>query len=795
MSRFRSLLILFSIFSICFYSKAQQATISGRVTSQNNVPVENIAVVLEGTQYGAQSDKDGKYRFVAPIGEYHITTSSIDYKPYKSQVKLVSGTNTININITRKDNELSEIVVLGGSQKFTNKESDYIARLPIKNLENPQAYSVIGKELMKEQMVVNFDDALKNTSGLDKLWSSTGRGGDGAAYFSLRGFATQPNMVNGIGSQTNGGLDPANIERIEVLKGPSGTLFGSSLVSFGGLINIVTKKPQNLFFGDLSYTMGSYGLNRIQADVNTPLTSDKKLLLRTNAAFQYQGSFQDAGFKRTFFFAPSVLYHIDDKTTLSLDAEFFTSEGTNPLMVFLKRGHALEYNTPKELDMDYKKSFTSNDITIKTPTVKLLATLDHKLSSEWTSQTIVSQSNRQSKGIYSYVMFMKPLPLRDDSLTRSVGALDATTTTVDIQQNFIGDFRIGNLRNRLVAGIDYFYSKDNSSSNYIQYDIISRAGTEPDYSNLSEASALQALAAKGSPYKSITKNNTYSVYFSDVLNVTDQLLVMASLRLDYFDNRGTSEVSTGDKTGKFHQTAWSPKFGAVYQLIPEKLSVFGNYMNGFKNLEPAKQPNQTVRTFKPQQANQFEAGFKVALFDDKLMGTISYYDIYVTDVVRPDPAEYGYTIQDGDIYSRGFEIDVTANPLPGLTIIGGYSHNSSENKKTDSSIDGRRPVEAGPKNLVNAWVSYTIQSGAAKGLGFGFGGNYASDNVVTNTKDTGKFTVPAYTILNATAFYTTGSVRFGLKVDNLTDKKYWKGWSTIEPQMLRQVIGNVSIKF
>lgn len=142
-----------------------------------------------------------------------------------------------------------------------------------------------------------------------------------------------------------------------------------------------------------------------------------------------------------------------------------------------------------------------------------------------------------------------------------------------------------------------------------------------------------------------------------------------------------------------------------------------------------------------------------------------------------------------------FLIDLTVNPIAGLSIIAGYSYNESVNKKTSPSVDGRREISAGPRNLVNGWVSYTIQNGVAKGLGFGFGGNYASENAITNTAETGRFVIPAYTILNATAFYATGAFRFGLKVDNLTDKKYWKGWSTVEPQKLRQVIGNISFHF
>lgn len=789
MRRLGFLLIILGMYSVGLYA---QTRISGRVLTENNTPLENISITLEGTHYGALSNKSGDFNFSAPAGEYVLTASSMDYEPYRSDINIKQGDNRYEIVLSLKDNELSEVVVLGGGKKFTNKESDYIARLPLKNLENPQAYSIIGKDLIKEQIIVNFDDALKNTSGIDKLWSSTGRGGDGAAYFSLRGFATQPNMINGMGGQTNGGLDPANIERIEVLKGPSGTLFGSSLVSFGGLINIVTKKPQSVFFGDLSYTMGSYGLNRIQADVNTPLDKNKKVLLRTNAAYQYENSFQDAGFKKTFFLAPSLLYKLSDKATITFNSEFYTSDGTNPLMVFLNRGRQLEFRTPKELGMDYKRSFTSNDITIKTPTVKMFGMLDYKLSDKWTSQTSVSQSNRQSKGIYSYVMFLTPV--KDDTLSRYVGEQNTTTSTFDVQQNFIGDFKIGSMRNRLVLGLDYFYTKENSSSNYVLFDKVSSVGTDPNYNKLNQASANEALA-KGTPYRSISKANTYSAYFSDVLNVTDKFLLMASLRLDHFDNKGTYSINTGEKSGDYNQTALSPKFGAVYQLVRNKFSLFTNYMNGFQNVGSSVQPDGTVRSFKPQQANQFEGGMKASLFDGRLMGTVSYYDIYVTNVTRDDPEQPGFTIQNGDMYSKGFEMDITANPFAGLSIIAGYSYNDSKNKKTDPSIEGRRTVSAGPKNLVNGWISYTIQTGVVKGLGFGFGGNYASNNTVTNSAETGQFIIPSYTILNATAFYTTGAFRFGLKVDNLTNKEYWKGWTTIEPQKLRQVIGNVSFRF
>src|SRR5699024_6615601 len=141
----------------------------------------------------------------------------------------------------------------------------------------------------------------KNAPGIYKLWESTGRGGNGTGYYSLRGFPVQPTMVNGLPALTSGSPDPANIQRVEIIKGPSGALYGSSLISYGGLIDVVTKKPYKHFGGVVSYKMGSFGLNRVTADVNTPIKNG--LFLRVNAAFEKKNSFLNSGFSRSLFIA------------------------------------------------------------------------------------------------------------------------------------------------------------------------------------------------------------------------------------------------------------------------------------------------------------------------------------------------------------------------------------------------------------------------------------------------------------------------------------------------------------
>ena len=145
--------------------------------------------------------------------------------------------------------------------------------------------------------------------------------------------------------------------------------------------------------------------------------------------------------------------------------------------------------------------------------------------------------------------------------------------------------------------------------------------------------------------------------------------------------------------------------------------------------------------------------------------------------------------------SRGFEAEIIANPVPGMNLILGYSYNDSKMTNADATVMGRRPNSAGPKHLGNLWMSYAIPSGMLKGFGLGFGGNYASENIITNNSIPGAFTLPEYTVLNASVFYNARNYRIGLKLDNISNTEYWKGWSTAEPQMPRRLSANVSLRF
>jgi len=227
----------------------------------------------------------------------------------------------------------------------------------------------------------------------------------------------------------------------------------------------------------------------------------------------------------------------------------------------------------------------------------------------------------------------------------------------------------------------------------------------------------------------------------------------------------------------------------VYEALKDKLSVFGNYMNGFNNISGV---DINSNPFKPEYANQMEFGVKGDLFNHRLAGTVSYYDIRVDNVLRTNPDDSNYSIQDGTQLSKGVEVELTANPFNGMNIVAGYAYNESKYSNADPSVNGLRPALSGPQRMLNFWLSYRIPAGKYQGLGAGFGGNMGSSSYQTNTQ-TAKVIIPSYQLFDATVYYDQPKFRVGIKVDNLTSEKAWS--VRLTPQSPARVFANFTLKF
>lgn len=843
--RLKKQIFLFLFLLSSFFVYSQNASLFGRVTTEDGQPVSQVSVLLLNTKLGTLTNENGEYRLQHIIpGNYTIQLSFSGDILKTQEISLANAANSeLNLSIKQVAKQMEEVIIETG--KIMNRAGATANKLPLTALETPQIVHSISSVILRKQNAMTLEDAMKNAPGVGKLWDATSRP-DGGSIFVSRGFQVTTKLRNGLPNIVNTNVEMANLERIEVIKGPSATMFGSVVSSYGGLINRVTKRPyfHNGGYADVSY--GSYNFYRASADGNFVIKKDK-LAARLNVAGQNQDSWQDAGFQRSYIIAPSILYKPNNTFTLNVDAEIVGSEGNSnggnfmfvlapstinsalsgmllqlglnetqvsAIMSQAPQTFKQAYGSDKVEDFktSYNRSFISNDVSTTTQSNAFFADASYKISRHWTSQTAITYSNSHNKGYSSYqyllpnylsnfIKSMTTTGIPDfgsaghDSLGRMVWNPVGSTQTFDVQQNFISDYQLGKLRNRAVIGIDYAYYKSFVTYNRFYgslfgvvpypdlFDVVDVKGTSPKMNELNKENVLEAFQTRPPgtlPYNQ--KSGVLSGYVNNVTNITEYIIVSAGVRIDNFKNL----ISKQD------QTKWSPKFGLIIMPVKDQLTIFANYQNSFANKFGADQNN---KPFVPEEANQKEAGIKFSLFNNKLSGSVSVYDILAKNIIRADLNNPLFNIQDGEQKSKGFEAEIVANPATGWTILLGYGYNDSKYLKADAEVQGLRPVGSGPANMANFWTNYTFTTTFLKGLGIGVSVNYSDKSFAFNQRPDGVLTVPAYTIVGSHITYDAKRYRLGIKINNITNEEYWMGWSNYIPQMKRQIIGTIAVKF
>lgn len=763
-----------------------------------------------------------------------------------------------------KSAHIDEVEIIGTKSVIADK-SETVGRLPLKNLENSQVYTGITSRLITQQKIYNLDDVVRNAPGISK--GTEGWAGNtiyGGTEYTSRGFPTQVKVLNGLANNIAAVSDIQNVSKIEVIKGPSATLFGSIITSYGGLINRVTKKPYEEQSLSVDMSAGGFNFGRVAIDANLPVNKDKTLLSRTNIAYNNQGTFTDnGGYTQNIFVAPSFSYQLNDRIKIDLNTEFNAQKvsgmGSNVMFTLtpavLKQyvgkllkdnGASPAYisavvskmpttiqegfgtNNVADFNLNRKISYYDKNLVSRASTLNLNGNVEYKISNQWKSITSIKFTQGSDDG-YETRMILLPNVVKGvvagllsgnlagidygtpgaDYMARMSRKFEDTFDSHQVQQNISGDFKIGEMRNRIVIGIDYYHQNIKSSWRNFQsnkygslfgyafqniFDTVNINEPNANYYNF-EKNRLDGLYQTSqigtTDYGGIT--NIYSTYVNDVLNITDHLLVNAGLRFDRFNAKGIFDGTTNKYKDAYNQSAFSPRFGIVYQPVLNKIAIFGNYQTGFSNVSGT---DVSGNVFRPEHSYQFETGVKYAFFNGNFTGTLSYYNITVEDKVRQNPNNALFNIQDGSQKSSGFEAEVLGNVTKNLNVMLGYAYNDSVYEKADSSVNGLRPVSAGAKNQANIWVHYHFDTNNfIKNFSVGAGANYVGETYVMNQYSDGALISPAYTLVNAKISYDRPSYSFTLRMNNLTNENIWTGYTTVYPQMPRQVVGSVALKF
>jgi len=375
------------------------------------------------------------------------------------------------------------------------------------------------------------------------MWEPTGRSGDGGSFYASRGFVVSSQLRNGVAGGVTSTIDAANLEKLEIIKGPSATLYGSALTSYGGLLNRVTKKPYETFGGEVTAAAGSYGFHRVSADVNTPLNKAKNLAFRLNAAYNYEDNFQNvgyAGFVKNLAIAPSLQFQPTDRLTINLDAEVYRGTNVGKQLVYLYYSDKVDnlgFSRADQSPLDYRQSYQGPGLTQDSRSTNLFGQVRYRISPSFTSTTYLTSSRSYSEGNGPYFYLASDIALGKGT-TPGVSSLiradqDSRRQTYEVQQLFNGDFKLGSLRNRVVLGLDFLSIDSNIDFFGSTIDTAPLNVPGYDYRTFNASTVEAAYAATPPPhYLVTTKINTYSAFASDVLNLTDKLSVLAAVRVD-----------------------------------------------------------------------------------------------------------------------------------------------------------------------------------------------------------------------------------------------------------------------
>lgn len=706
----------------------------------------------------------------------------------KVEVALKVGTfkYALNPKADEMDEADEEIVVTGKKQgRYQVPTASSATRTDTPIRDTPAAIQVVPQTVIRDQQVVGLDEALTNVSSVGFKGAIDSRGYN----FTIRGFENAPILRDGF--RVYGGIqgiaETANLDRIEVLKGPAAILYGD--VQPGGVINLVSKPPLSKPFREVELQVGNRNLVRPRIDITGPLTKDGKVLYRLNMLYQNNDSSRDYDTPlQRLSFAPTLTWKLNDRTDLTAFLEYLDEES------FADFGQIVIGDTLAKVPRSRVPNNPSDSITSKY--LRVGYNLEHRFNDNWKIRNSFSYQNSS----YDYRVFALPFSLipRTNLLGRAFADQDGTSKVYSLQTNVTGKFATGPIQHTLLTGIDLSQSENQlitkntfPSRPLIPFDIFAPNYTTP----IPDESSLPLSS------DNFLKGRRLGLYLQDQLSLfDDKLIILAGVRYDAVDRTNTNRTSTGVTEVRSQDSAVTPRAGLIYKITPD-LSIYGSYSRSFNPSSAEFGLPLTVNgeVLKPETGEGFEAGIKAELLSRKLALTLAYFDVRKKNVRVADPQNFGFSIATGEQRSRGVELDIVGELLPGWNIISSYAYiPESEIAKDSTQANVGSRLSNIPRHSASLWTTYEIQSGSLKGLGFGVGFNFVGERFGGLPTS---YRANSYFLTNAALFYRTGQWRFAINVKNLFDVDYVQSLSQASrtrgnyPGEPLTVIGSVSFEF
>ncbi|MEM9245843.1 MAG: TonB-dependent siderophore receptor, partial [Cyanobacteria bacterium P01_F01_bin.153] len=641
-----------------------------------------------------------------------------------------------------------QIGVVGEGEDYFVPESSVGTRTNTPLRDVPQSIQVIPRAVLNDQAVTGLNDAIRNISGV-----VTGDRDPRSERFAIRGFERAPLLKDGIrltggrssGVTSSGFQELANVERIEVLKGPASILFGS--LEPGGVINLVNEQPLRESRYELGFRTGSRGLLEPSIDITGPLTADGNIRYRLNALYRTEDYYRDFDTPvERFFIAPVIAFDIGDDTRLTLELEYSDDQRPNDFGLPVIGDRVADI--PLDRAVNYREAKATSE------SFRVGYHFEHDCNESWQLRNSFFFNRFESRINSDFANLLAGTGLIPTAFDETTGdrffypnQVDGSTSNLEVQTNVVGEFTTGSIEHTLLAGIDFasFRNIGNEIRTVFPPDqsLIGRLNIfDPDYDALPPLPDFDDPEVASSGISEGFSDNL-GIYVQDQIKILDNLIVLAGLRFDSIHQKSTSQllaIAPPDESDR-QESAWTPRLGVVYQPS-DNISLYASYSRSFiPNLA------RTVEGdfLEPEEGEQFEVGAKAELLDDKLSISVALFNLDKENVATADPNNPGFSILSKAQRSRGVELDIIGEILPGWNIVANYAYLDTEITDEDDRNFGNRFFNA-PEHVANLWTTYEIQAGSLKGLRIGGGFNYVSQRFGNFANS---FKVDGYFLTNA----------------------------------------------
>ncbi|WP_050589370.1 TonB-dependent receptor, partial [Acinetobacter baumannii] len=624
-------------------------------------------------------------------------------------------------------------------KSYIDYDKANVTRNGLDKKDIPQTIDTIDVQKYKIYGSNDLSVMLQGTPGVSTSYDMRGDG------ITIRGFGADTGDIYRDGIRESGQVrrSTANIERIEILKGPASVLYGRS--AGGGVVNMVSKFANFDSKSSVGAYTGSYDNYGTTADINQVLNDN--LAVRLTGEYGEAGSFRSGIENKIEMFSPSFTYKNDDGKLTWTTQYTYDKLGRVP-----DRGPTRD-NLPAGTSI--KMGFAQDGDYVDDILQVVRSDVNYEYAPDWNFHWAASY--RQAEQNFDHFYFGNYCGLdeknsKNEACTKK-GYIDqiyywqqtsnkTTTNTFDIK----GKFKTGQLEHQIMVGTDWTYEQreprlaNKTQNGSAIYGYVNPITGEREYS-------------RGNGPLKISQHNynegtTYGVFIQDLIGLNDQLKLMMGLRYDYFDFSTTNKIKNELRNVK--DSTFSPNVGLVWQPVPEH-SFYTSYSKSFAPFGGQMGVNQVTGSTdvakmdkEPQYNEQYEVGVKSEWFDNRLNTQFSVFDIRKNNIrYKPNPnSEPEVWATAGQHQSRGLEFSFIGRVLDNVFVRGGYGYTDAKVKE-----DKQNPEREGnylantSKNTGNLFVRYLPTEQWYTEVGVTYVGSYYP-NINNQALYTTNFTEP-----------------------------------------------------